>query len=868
MNSKYIIIGFIVLVLLLIYYRSIINKEDFVGDKPCYGNIGSRDRRGNDNFYTNFMLDTNLNRVEQINEQKSQDMDTIIALQKYKDNILESNNKFQNDLNQFKTLNSNIDGAFNRMHSEVNKSVTEANTRKSDSLDVLGKIGSKLGSVFASSTESSIDERLKPIVKSSLENQLNLIQFQNLQNNKVALQSIASRVSDKENNLANWQYIPETGQAAPLRIDPITGEIQCLSFDGRNCDAEWISKNGNDFSKIDTNKMKPLSCGVEHQRIHGNDGYSVNGHWCRNAYKYYSDLSIENNDYSACPKGWTLIDADKEICQAPANYTGPCVGSDNQVKKLYPERCGKNICAFFNNEHDANRKREWSNNCNVTYPFKINIKSITNNIAKPDNKISNVIQNRLGNTNVDIIDKFKPMKNGILVKAYRLTPNLGRGEQIFENMITTTINFRWGTSTILGIQPNGADRIFLDFSGFLKVPKGVNTLKFRLSSDDGSRLLIAENGDINNLNVAISMPQIQSQTSKESNLIQVTGNTYLPFAVEFFDNDGVASLILEWSLNNKPFQVIPRDAYFLDRSLCSNTIKVGFSADQNPNYLNTNMPGASLLLNQNGMDFIYNFSQGGIVNKINKRTGEVLNIGGSGKELMILNGNMYLKNNTDNWFVDQNTSWYQLIDPSIITFLNRQLELAKTNQLGSSQNKLLNFRNFGGIISSNTNGSEFEYSFFGNLDNNGNRNVKKINKETNQEMKIGGTGTNLIVYNNKIYLINASLDVFSDDKNIWMKVNDTQLKKAILEEFRRLRPIVPKPTGKIIDCGYPSMKQGWYDIQGQGERNDYCRYVGGGNDPLYFSCAINGLTNNTPVGENIPENMPNDPFLNKGSYGC
>ena len=38
------------------------------------------------------------------------------------------------------------------------------------------------------------------------------------------------------------------------------------------------------------------------------------------------------------------------------------------------------------------------------------------------------------------------------------------------------------------------------------------------------------------------------------------------------------------------------------------------------------------------------------------------------------------------------------------------------------------------------------------------------------------------------------------------------------------------------------MEQGWYDAQGQGVANDYCRMVGDGSP--WFSCALAG----TPVG--------------------
>lgn len=863
MNSIYIVIFLIILVILFFYNRSIINREEFVGETPCYGQIGSRNRIGDDYFFTNDMLATKLNRKERIVEQKGKDQTTLDMLQKYKDNILESNKKYQSDLKQFNTLNQNIDGAFATMNNEVNKSVLEANTKKQNSLGIIGKIGEKISKALSGSADSTLDERLKPIIKTSLENQLNEIQNETLQNNIVPLIGLAARVSDKDTNIFNWQFLPQSGQSAPLRVDPISGEVQCLSFDGKNCESDWIAKNGEDYSKIDQSKLKPLSCGLDHLRSHGNDGYSTPGHWCQNAYNYYAEQSIENNDYSSCPKGWTLIDAEKYICQAPTNYS-KCP-SVPDVKKLYPNECGKQSCANFNEQNTPVQKRDWAKNCNASFPFKVNIKAINNSFIKPAQKVADVIQNRIGTPNINIMDKFNTMKNGILVKGYRLTPNFGRGEKILENLITTTINFRWAASTILGIQPNGADRIFLEFSGFLRVPNGANSLKFRMGSDDGSRLLIAENGDVNNLNTIISMLQLQGHTNKESNTINVISGTFLPYLVEFFENDGYASVVLEWSVNGGAFQVIPRDAYFVDKTQCSNKFSLGFAADENRRYLNVNMAGGSLVLNQNGVDYVYSFSQGGLVNKINKATGQVMNIGGGGKEYLIVNDNMYIRNNSDMWYVDQNNTWFLLNDPSIIDFLNKQLDIAKTNKVSANNNKVLNFRNFGGSIIANTGGVDYIYSFQGQLDTNGNRAVRKVEKESGRDMMIGGSGTNFILYNNKIYLINALFVVFSDENNDWRNVNDSTLKAAILDEFRRLRPLVPKISGKIVDCGYSNLKRGWYDIQGQGSRNDYCRFVGGPG-PVWMSCAINGFTNNTPLEEVIPENMPNDNFT--GGYGC
>lgn len=47
----------------------------------------------------------------------------------------------------------------------------------------------------------------------------------------------------------------------------------------------------------------------------------------------------------------------------------------------------------------------------------------------------------------------------------------------------------------------------------------------------------------------------------------------------------------------------------------------------------------------------------------------------------------------------------------------------------------------------------------------------------------------------------------------------------------------------IVDCGYAAKTRGWFDIDNEGVRNDYCRYVGSSEGESYFSCAMAGSSN-------------------------
>ena len=60
--------------------------------------------------------------------------------------------------------------------------------------------------------------------------------------------------------------------------------------------------------------------------------------------------------------------------------------------------------------------------------------------------------------------------------------------------------------------------------------------------------------------------------------------------------------------------------------------------------------------------------------------------------------------------------------------------------------------------------------------------------------------------------------------------------------------VLPRPTF-INDCGYAGTG-GWYDIQKQGVKNDYCRTVG--DDPKWTACALAGGGDQlTRVGPNL-----------------
>ncbi len=95
------------------------------------------------------------------------------------------------------------------------------------------------------------------------------------------------------------------------------------------------------------------------------------------------------------------------------------------------------------------------------------------------------------------------------------------------------------------------DDFAIEASGYLKIPED-NNYVFRLSSDDGSRLIIDDN-------VIIDNDGLHGTEAKDGEIALNAG--YHPYRVEFFQSKGGKFLSLEWrSFNDEAFVVVPTSA--------------------------------------------------------------------------------------------------------------------------------------------------------------------------------------------------------------------------------------------------------------------------------------------------------------------
>ena len=535
----YIIIFFLIVIVLITLNKP--NKtENF---ENCYLNVGNTKKNGDKTYFTNNMLDNYFDRKERISGLQNTDNNTVQTLTNYKKNIFQSNDEYNKINNEFNTFNNNMDQQFNKLNNNLTSKIQEAKTLKQSAINKFNTIDTNMSKVVGDA-DSTLDEKLKPLVNSSINSNLDKIS-DNTINNINSTNMFNNRMTLAPSDMNTWKIVP--GYTAPMRIDPESGNVQCLSYDGIDCDWNYIQQNGNDLSKIKTDRVKPVTCSSK--------DYNNPNNWCKKLNDYYSQNNIDQVDWSNCPVDWTDVNMDGNLCQAPDNYSGSC----------------SNVSTFSN--YSPQDKQSWGQGCIARWPFKTNIINTVKNSGNIPSIINTDIDKKMANISpTSLLSSFNTYSNGVYVQAYRLKSDNSRGDKIQDGIITTNVNFNWGVGLIFGIRDNSTqtdtNMIYLELTGYLKIPGNATSITFRLSSDDGSRLIFSEN-DIKNMKVIIDMWQSQSVNSKESSSITVSPNTYLPLQIQFFENYGSASLKLEWAINGGSYVVIPRESYYVNKEICN-----------------------------------------------------------------------------------------------------------------------------------------------------------------------------------------------------------------------------------------------------------------------------------------------------------
>jgi hypothetical protein len=202
------------------------------------------------------MLSSFFQRDQSLNQLEDNNIKTRKMLDEYKANILKSTSEFAGLESQYNVFNNNMDIEFRKLHKQLEQNKEKAKQSKQTATAKFNAIDNRMN-VMVGSPGDDLESKLKPFVDTAI--QTNLNKLANTAIDDVARQpGLRNRWSSLgSGNIHNWQIIP--GLGCPMRVDPESGNVQCLSYNGRDCEWNYVSQHGTDLSKIDTRRVNPLS---------------------------------------------------------------------------------------------------------------------------------------------------------------------------------------------------------------------------------------------------------------------------------------------------------------------------------------------------------------------------------------------------------------------------------------------------------------------------------------------------------------------------------------------------------------------------------------------------------------------------------
>jgi hypothetical protein len=567
----------IILLAVAIYAENIKKSEHFSGnnEENCYGKVSSKMYDGTNGYYSNFMLNTysnfdtafrylknkSINALNSLNQynvdlEQAYDIDKIAreSLAKTSENVTTTHNTLRN------LVNNKIAQYDNELASSNEKLESIKKTAKQQSNIKKEEVMERVNSVVTDVTKSEYDKFEK--------NTINSIEFK-----KPFVEIINNKIGqDSDVHAYNWQCEPGI-IGAPIRVNSNDGSIQCLSSNGTNCDVNFCKDN--DVRDIDHANFKTVTCTDKEA--------STPGHWCNNSARTL--YNKQTTDYKNCPKDWKSVNRQYGVCMAPAKYNGNATHNPRS-EDIAPE-CKGNTCQVFLNEGEDFRM-QWSKSTNTLFPPKVNVVQRARDMTNVLGQVDSILRSTMGTGSPPSrIDNYKVYKNGVIVRAYKLREKgsgelYNKGKQLFDHIISSNINFRAGSGTFMAIRPPYSDpnvnidtnNIYVVFTGFIKIPKGVSMIKFRTISDDGIRLMTRKPGE-KKWNITINDWSRHTDKLTESASVQVEPEGHLEYQIEFFEYGGSATCVLQWSVrNDSNFEVVPREALFIDSDQCSKSVNV------------------------------------------------------------------------------------------------------------------------------------------------------------------------------------------------------------------------------------------------------------------------------------------------------
>lgn len=104
-------------------------------------------------------------------------------------------------------------------------------------------------------------------------------------------------ITNESSKSYTWQYV-ENGGKTLFNLDKESGDVQCLSYDGKNCLWGFVDAANDNPTYSKRDPVIPLKCGEQHMKLYNSIGYNDTTHWCSTVFNQLMKNSQEAYDYN------------------------------------------------------------------------------------------------------------------------------------------------------------------------------------------------------------------------------------------------------------------------------------------------------------------------------------------------------------------------------------------------------------------------------------------------------------------------------------------------------------------------------------------------------------------------------------------
>ena len=314
------------LLILFYYYKYPLKKkiENFkLNEKEkCKKDTNNTLSDGTKTYFSNEMIDTIVDKNKQFEKVIDTNDETNGNLDILNKSVISSTKKYNQHKDLYTRYNNDLEGIFNELDRNLDKNKGLIDGRKMGVDAKFSEITNKVNSLVGSVKSSGIQNKLTPIITNQIDKALVEKSTKAAEDYNVGAK-MSNRIDTTYSKIYEWQLMDNINDTGVFRINAETGEVECLSYDGKNCVRDYKSKYGNDMTNIKSDEVKSLQCGADLKRQFGGTGYEDTNHWCSKAYRQFAKMGSDNIDFNSCPKDWSLIEPKTKTCIAPFDYKIP-----------------------------------------------------------------------------------------------------------------------------------------------------------------------------------------------------------------------------------------------------------------------------------------------------------------------------------------------------------------------------------------------------------------------------------------------------------------------------------------------------------------------------------------------------------------